>query len=171
MEIQLANSIQGGVWERCIRAVRKVLKALVKKQILDDESLSTLLCEVESIINSRPLTTVSSDSKHLEPLTPNSLLLLPGDPSLPPDSFNKEDLCTRKRWRQIQYLVELFWKRWFREYLPRLQEHQKWNYKRRNFAIDDVVLMVVQSMPRNMWPIGRIIKVIPIKKGTFITVA
>ena len=45
------------------------------------------------------------------------------------------------------------------------QEHQKWNYKRGNFAIDDVVLIVDQSMPRNMWPIGRIIKVYPDKKG------
>ena len=91
-------SNQGGVWERCIRTVRKVLKAFVKEQILDDESLSTLLCEVESIVNSRPLTTVSSDSKDMEPLTPNHLLLLRGNPSLPPGSFNKEDLYTRKRW-------------------------------------------------------------------------
>ena len=111
-KFNLPTASNQGVWERCIREVGKVLKALVKEQILDDESLSTLLCEVESIVNSRPLTTMSSDSKHLEPLTPNHLLLLPGDPSLPPDSFNKEDLYTRKRWRQFQYLVELFWKCW-----------------------------------------------------------
>ena len=53
----------GGVWERCIRTVRKVLNAMVKKQIINEESLVTLLCEVESIVNSRPLTKVSGDSK------------------------------------------------------------------------------------------------------------
>ena len=35
-----AASHQGGAWERCIRTVRKVLKALVKQQILDDEGIT-----------------------------------------------------------------------------------------------------------------------------------
>ena len=71
----------GGIWERCIRTVRKVLKALMKEQIVDEESLTTLFCEVESIVNSRPLTKVSSDSRDLEPLTPNHLLLLRREPA------------------------------------------------------------------------------------------
>ena len=36
-----------------------------------DDSLSTLICEVESITNSRPITVVSSDANDLDPLTPN----------------------------------------------------------------------------------------------------
>ena len=46
-----AASHHGGVWERCIRTVRKVMKALLKEQVLDDEGLCTLTCEVESIVN------------------------------------------------------------------------------------------------------------------------
>ena len=46
-----AASHHGGVWERCIRTVRKVMKALLKEQVLDDEGLFTLMCEVESIVN------------------------------------------------------------------------------------------------------------------------
>ena len=69
-----AGSHHGGAWERCIRTVRKVLNALVREQLLDDEGLSTLMCEVESIVNSRPLTKVSDDSRDLDPLTPNHLL-------------------------------------------------------------------------------------------------
>ena len=106
------GSHHGGVWERCIRTVRKILSALVKEQTLNDEGLSTLLCEVEAIVNSRPLTTVSSDPKDLEPLTPNHLLLLREQPSLPPGTFTDDDLYSRKRWRQIQYLADLFWRRW-----------------------------------------------------------
>ena len=58
-------SHHGGVWERCIRSVRKILNSVVRQQTLDDESL-TLMCEVENIINSRPLTAVSNED--LQPL-------------------------------------------------------------------------------------------------------
>ena len=53
----------GGVWERLIRSTRKIIGGLVKEQNLDDESLQTLMCEAESIINGRPLTTVSNDPR------------------------------------------------------------------------------------------------------------
>ncbi|KAK2571089.1 hypothetical protein P5673_003647 [Acropora cervicornis] len=33
----------GGVWERCIRTIRKILKALLGTQIIDDESLPNFL--------------------------------------------------------------------------------------------------------------------------------
>ena len=51
-----AASHMGGVWERAIRSVRKVLNAILKEQALDDEGLQTLLCDIESIINGRLLT-------------------------------------------------------------------------------------------------------------------
>ena len=80
----------GGVWERCIRTARKILQALLQMQTIDDESLSTLLCEVESIMNGRPLTTVSTDQRDLEALTPNHLLLLQAETQLPPGLFSEE---------------------------------------------------------------------------------
>ena len=40
-----------------IRTIRKVLYGLLHTQVihLDDEGLTTLFCEVESIVNSRPI--------------------------------------------------------------------------------------------------------------------
>jgi transposase InsO family protein len=48
----------GGVWERLIRSVRKVLYSVMHEQNihLSDEGLVTLFCEVESILNGRPIT-------------------------------------------------------------------------------------------------------------------
>ena len=43
---------------------------------LDDESFRTLMAEVECVINSRPLTTPSSDPGDLDPLTPNHILTM-----------------------------------------------------------------------------------------------
>ena len=37
----------GGVWERLIRSVRKILLSLTNEQILSDESLNTFICEAE----------------------------------------------------------------------------------------------------------------------------
>ena len=103
-----AASHHGGVWERCIRTVRKVMKALLKEQQLDDEGLNTLMCEVESIVNGRPITKNSDDPKDMEALTPNHLLLLRAGSAIPPGMFSKDDVYSCRRWRQVQYLSNIF---------------------------------------------------------------
>ena len=75
------TSHMGGVWERVIRS------ALLGEQIVSDESLRTLMTEVEGILNSRPLTAVSSHPRDLEPNTQNRLPLLRPNPNLPLDAF------------------------------------------------------------------------------------
>lgn len=155
-----AGSHHGGVWERCIRTVRKVLTALLKEQTLTDEGLLTLMCEVESIVNGRPTTKISDDPRDCEALTPNHLLLLRSGPVLPPAALVKEDQYS-SRWRQVQYLADVLWRRWLREYLPSLQQRQKWNSTKRNFAVGDVVLVVDEKSPRGSWPLGRVQEVYP----------
>ena len=48
-------------------------------------------------------------------------------------------------------MAELFWKGWLREYLPLLQERQKWLTPRQNFEVGDVALIVDDKAPRNSW--------------------
>ena len=62
-------------------------------------------------------------------------------------------------------MTDLFWKRWLREYLPLLQERQKWLKPRRNFEVGDVALIVDDKAPRNSWSLGRVLEVIPDRKG------
>ena len=152
-------SHHGGVWERLIRSVRKVLDALLLEQTLTDESLHTLFCEVEAVLNSRPLTYVSSDSRDPEPLTPNHLLLQSGKVLVPAGIFRAEDMYAKRRWRQVQYLTEIFWRRWRKEYLPLLQRRQKCLFPRRSLRVDDVVLLAEESLPRCHWPLGRVLEV------------
>lgn len=161
-----AASNFGGVWERLIRSVRKVLYSIMKEQNvrLDDEYLHTLFCEVEAILNGRPITTVSEDVHDLKVLTPNDLLLLRKGNTLPPGTFVKTDNYGRRRWRQVQYLADLFWHRWTREYLPLLQQRAKWNKSERNLKIGDLVL-IVDNTPRHSWTIGGIQEVIMDKLG------
>lgn len=131
----------------------------VKEQLLDEEGLHTLLCEAEAIINSKPITKASSDLNDLEALTPNHLLLLKVKPEFPPGVFSKDDHYANRRWRQVQYLADIFWKRWCKEYLTQLQERQRWS------TPGDVVLIVDDTSPKNSWPLGRIVETLPDKKG------
>ena len=81
-------SHQGGVWERMIRSVRKILRALLGNQIVNDETLLTVMAEVEKILNDRPLTRLSEDPNDLEPLTPNHLLLSHRNACVAPGNFS-----------------------------------------------------------------------------------
>lgn len=155
----------GGIWERQIGTFRKLILALTKQQMLSDESLTTLLCEVESIINSRPLTRVSTDVNDVEALTPNHLLLLNRKPQLPPTVTDRSDVYARRRWRQVQYLADVFWIRWMKEYLLQLQERAKWVPSRRNLQVNDLVPIVDTNAPRKCWLLGRVLQPIPDDKG------
>ncbi|KAK0155297.1 hypothetical protein N1851_002355 [Merluccius polli] len=159
------GSHHGGVWERMIRLIRRVLSSVLRQQTLDDDGFHTMLCEVEAILNDRPITKLSDDPNDLEPLTPNHLLLLKGKPALPPGVFEPHDQYVKRRWRQIQYLADLFWKRWVREYLPLLQERQKWNQKKRSLVVGDIVTIMDASAPRGSWPLGKVLEVFPDKYG------
>jgi hypothetical protein len=153
------GSHHGGAWERCIRTARKILNALVKNQVLDDDQLVTLMAEVEAVMNSRPLTAVSDDPRDPCALTPNHLLLLRSGPTLPPGIFTKHDAYSKRRWRHVQYMADQFWIRFIREYLPLLQSRQKWNHPKRNFSVGDLVLVANENNPRCSWPLGRIVDV------------
>ena len=154
----------GGVWERLIRSVRSTLSVIMKQQPVYDETLSTLMTQVEGILNSRPLTKTSDDPADDEPLTPNHLLLLRGNKPMPPGSFTKNDALVR-RWKQSQYLADLFWKRWLKEYLPLLQERQTWIRPKKNVSVGDLVLTKEEKNPRGQWPLARVIEVYKGKDG------
>ena len=163
-----SGSHMGGIWERQIRTTHKVLTVLLHEHgsCLDDESFRTLLCEVEAIINSRPLTFTSNDPDDLDPLSPSNLLTMKTSVVLPlAGVFQHADVYMRRRWRRVQYLANLFWTRWKREYLPTLQERSKWNSPKRNLAVGDVVLLKDDSYPRSIWPMGGVIRTEADKNG------
>ena len=96
------------------------------------------------------------------PLSPINLLTLKTKVILPPPGvFQKEDAYCRKRWRHVQHLANEFWTRWKREFLSILQTRQKWVAVEPNFKVDDIVLIKDENLPRNQWPLGRIIKTFP----------
>lgn len=65
----------------------------------------------------------------------------------------------------MQYMSDVFWKQWTKEYLPQLQEWQKWAGIRHNFVVGDIVLIVDKIAPRNLWVMGRVIQTFPDRRG------
>ena len=115
----------GGVWERMIRTVRNALDGLLEEyeSQLDEESLRTLMCEAEAIVNSRPMAAPGMNVREDEPLTPNHLLTMKSRVLLPPPGeFQCADVCFIKRRKRVQYLVNQFWDRWKKGFLLALQE-------------------------------------------------
>ena len=147
-------SHMGGIWERMIRTICKLLAALFDPYSrLTDEILETLMCEIEMIINSRPLTKISEDIKDMTAITPNHLLMLREGPTLAPGVFTSGDIY-QKRWRNVQHLADRFWKQWLKAYLPELQKRTKWFFQKRNVMIGDLVLISDENTPRYLWPLA-----------------
>lgn len=149
-------SHMGGAFERMIRTTRSILKAIANEQLLTDEQLLTVMTEVEKILNDRPITSISDDPGDQPPLTPNMLLLMKTNPCIPQGIFRKEDVYARRWWKQVQYIANVFWKRWMHEYLPLLQVRQKWQRPMSNIQIGDIVLIAQENVPRGQWPLGRV---------------
>ena len=88
-------SNMGGVWERQIRSARSILNSLLKTHgsNLTEQSLQTLVVEVEAIVNSRPLTTeVMNDATSLVPLSPINFLTMKSRVVMPlPGNFTTTD--------------------------------------------------------------------------------
>ena len=66
----------------------------------------------------------------------------------------------------MQALVDHFWRRWLREYVPYLTERRKWLHRIPNLKIDDVVIVVDPNSPRGHWPLARVVAVYPDPSGT-----
>ena len=120
-----------------------------------------------AIINSRPLTyQCLNDPKSLELLMPNHLLIIKNKTPLPPSgNFVKEEVYARKRWRKVQFLADKFWSRGRKEYLINLNSRQKWFQPKRNRKIGDIV--IVHEVPRNEWPLGKIMDTSTDQLGPF----
>lgn len=129
----------------CLR-YRAVHIELASEHLVNEETLVTFLVEVEKILNSRPITHVSSDPSDLEPLTPNHMLLLRHNPCSAPSEFEDSNKF-QARWKHVHILANDFWAHWVKEYLPMLQERQKWLKQRRNFKVGDLVIMKDRNIP------------------------
>ena len=155
----------GGAWERLIRSVRDVLKIVLHAQPLRDELLCTVMTEAERVVNSRPLTTISTDPRDGDVLTPSMLLTLKQGSCNPPGIFAPDGRYPERRWRQAHHLANVFWTRWSREYVRGLQQRDKWQRPVADLKPGDICVMQDVKLPRGQWPLAKVLRVEPSRDG------
>ena len=124
-----------------------------------------MAAQVESCLNSRPLTTTTSHS------TDGIMILTPGhfligrELRAYPETVISSDIPLHKRWILCQAIVNHFWRRWSAEYLQHLQKSYKCQTRKPNLQLGDFVVITEDSAFTNHWPLGKIIQVFPGKDG------
>lgn len=131
-----------GLAEAGVKSVKSHILRVVGEQRLSFEEFSTLLCQIESVLNSRPLCSQSSDPNDLILLTPGHFLTLePLNSVIPESDFTHTKLNHLSRWQFIQRLHFEFWKRYSTEYLNTLQQRHKWYGDSGKIELNDLVLL------------------------------
>ncbi|XP_006811861.1 uncharacterized protein LOC100373153 [Saccoglossus kowalevskii] len=154
----------GGFWERLIGMTKNAIKKVLGRSYVSFEELRTVLTEIETTLNDRLITYVSSDIDDATLLTPSHLLhgrqmtILPhpeiSDDELNDPTFSNHD-DVNKRCAHLARLLAHFWKRWTAEYLPALPENHKLTGKTDNIIkVGDVVLVHNDIDHRIKWPIA-----------------
>ena len=144
----------GGIFERMVKSVKRCLRKIIGQARLTHDELLTALTEVEMIINSRPLSYVSTEDCE-EPLTPSHLLIGRRVLSLPDSALHygiDEDVeftqeALTRRMDHLNKTLNHFWKRWKMEYLLELRESHRYgpktDPKNNSPSEGDVVLMLI----------------------------
>lgn len=151
----------GGVFESMIKSAKRAIYAVLKDADINDEELETTFIGVESLMNSRPLTTVSDDPNDEPVLTPNHFLIGQMGGDFVPESVDTTAFSPRRRWRRVQELTRHVWGRWMKEYLPHIGSRQKWFFPTENLKVGDVVMVIDPNASRREWKVGRIERTYP----------
>lgn len=154
----------GGLWESNIKGAKFHIKRVIGNTSLTFEELSTLCAQVEAVLNSRPLTPLSSNPSDLSPLTPGHFLIGRPLAALPsPPAAAERSIKTR--YQLIQALKEGFWKRWHMEYLSELQKRTKWRSPYKALKEGSMVIFKEENLPPMKWKLGRVHRLYPGKDG------
>ncbi|KAL4154334.1 hypothetical protein QTP88_000213 [Uroleucon formosanum] len=155
----------GGLWESAVKAAKKHLYCISKGVTMTYDETTTLLCQIEAVLNSRPITPLSSSPSDFTALTPGHFLV--GGPlMLPPEpDISNVRLNRLRRFQLMQSQMQGFWKRWSSEYLPQVQKRGKWTKPTRNVEVGDLAILKDDTLPPLHWHLVRIIKTNPGQDG------
>lgn len=155
----------GGLWESAVRLTKYHLKRILQNTLFTYEDFNTILAQVESIINSRPLVPLTEHPEDLEVLTPGHFLIGRSLLALPENPVDDSRHTYVSKYRHMKLLLQQFWKKWSADYLTTLQQRTKWQRSSDLFKVGQLVLLREDNTPPLCWKIGRVCDVHPGQDG------
>nr|CAH7732587.1 unnamed protein product [Callosobruchus chinensis] len=176
-EFLLSNSMQwkfipprsphhGGLWEAAVKGAKFHLDRILNNNCLTFEQLATVFAQMEAIMNSRPLTPLSSDPSDLSVLTPGHFLIHYPLLSVPQVDLISVPSNRLTQYEGLQKLMQTFWRRWRKDYLQQLQTRTKW-LESNGTPIREgtLVFLADENTPPLQWKRGRVTKLHPGSDG------
>ena len=146
---------------RLVSMIKRAFLLNLGSDRLSRDLFATIVAETEAILNSRPLTHVSSELDDDLPLTPNHFLM--GRPFVyaPAAAFYETSTSklSNKSWKRAKDRVDSFWRRLLKEYAPTLIRRTKWKQPEEPLEKDDLVWILEDFTARGIWPLGGVLEV------------
>ena len=167
---------QNGFTERMIGIVKNCLRKTLHRAKINLKELRTVITEIETRVNNRPLTYLDDTSVNLETITPSHLLH--GRRLEPFPSINVDEYCTdptiddraqylRDSYHQRNKLLQRWERHWAEDYLMSLREKFYGAQQPENansLQVNDIVL-VKTDQNRSDLPLARVLKLYPDNNG------
>jgi hypothetical protein len=156
------SPVFAGLAEAAVKSTKYHLKRVLQSYVLTYEQLNTILCQIEAVLNSRPLLPVTAnDVNDYSYLSAGHFLIGAAMTSLPEADLADSPTNRLKFWEMCNKVKGHFWKVWHKYYLNVLQCRPKWRDSKPNVQVGALVIMKEPNSPPMTWPMARIVKVYP----------
>ncbi len=162
----------GGFWERMVKTVKLSLKKAIGRSTVTYDELATILTEVESIINARPITYVYDDQESVSYALSPSHLIYGRMITAMPNSSHYEVVSTNttltRRAKHQRNILRQLTKQWRHDYLLNLRENaaaKKNTSNNSQITQGDIVLLKSDSTARNFWQLAKVEELLPSQDG------
>ncbi|XP_044588764.1 uncharacterized protein LOC123267942 [Cotesia glomerata] len=139
----------GGKWEAAVKPIKFHFRRTIR----------------DSLLTLEPLTPLNEDPADLAVLTPGHFLIGQSLTAIPEPSLTDLQPARLLHWKQVQQMVQNFWKRYYQDYIHRYQAISKWHHRRNQIKVGSVVLITTEDLPPTKWPLAKVIAVHPGEDG------
>jgi len=145
--------------------MKVLMQKTLQSHLLRVDELTSVLIEIEAVLNSRPLVSVESTNIEEMVLTPGHFLI--GHPLVAPPTAtaNSQSISTLRRWQLVQRLSQALWQQWKSANLQTIQQRHVCNKKPRDFRVGDVTFLREDALSYRQWPLARITQTCPRDDG------
>ncbi|XP_003739980.1 uncharacterized protein LOC100905902 [Galendromus occidentalis] len=166
---------RGGMYERLVGTFKRALVKTLGSSYISFEEFRTIVAELGSVINDRPITHASTDVDAPTALTPGHLLR-GGPPTAtlasvePLNRLGPNGRVDGKELRDAQKMKTSYFRslsvRWYREYILMLRSANLTSgHEAEPIQINDVCLLKDDNLPRVRWVLVRVLDAHPGRDG------